>query len=89
MESIRALLGGNIFDQLSPPKVWGLDAEGELNQTYQPSGHPGLWLAIGPFKISRFYSKHLVSLYLVPSAYLVNWWIMQGLRILAQEIGIA
>jgi hypothetical protein len=61
MKSIGALLGDKITEQL-PPKVWGLDAEGELNQTYQSSGHPGLWLAIGYFGIARFFSKHLVSL---------------------------
>ncbi|KAG1734003.1 FAD/NAD(P)-binding domain-containing protein [Suillus lakei] len=58
MKNTRALLGNEITEQL-PPKVWGLDSEGELNQTYRPSGHPGLWFAIGPFGTSRFFSKHL------------------------------
>ncbi|KAG1731658.1 uncharacterized protein EDB91DRAFT_1153973, partial [Suillus paluster] len=58
MKGTRALLGDKITEQL-PPKVWGLDSEGELNQTYRPSGHPGLWFAIGPFGVSRFFSKHL------------------------------
>ncbi|KAG1733994.1 FAD/NAD(P)-binding domain-containing protein [Suillus lakei] len=58
MKATRALLGDNIAEQL-PPKVGGLDSEGELNQTYRPSGHPGLWFAIGPFVIARFFSKHL------------------------------
>ncbi|KAG0691886.1 hypothetical protein DFH29DRAFT_974442, partial [Suillus ampliporus] len=49
---------GTIAEQL-PPEVWGLDSEGELNQTYRPSGHPGLWFAIGSFEFSRFFSKHL------------------------------
>ncbi|KIK35475.1 hypothetical protein CY34DRAFT_782205 [Suillus luteus UH-Slu-Lm8-n1] len=56
--SLVALLGNEITEQL-PPKVWGLDSEGELNQIYRPSGHPGLWFAIGGFSISRFFSKHL------------------------------
>ncbi|KAG1760186.1 FAD/NAD(P)-binding domain-containing protein [Suillus occidentalis] len=58
METTRALLGNEITKQL-PPKVWGLDSEGELNQVYRPSGHPGLWFAIGGFPTSRFFSKHL------------------------------
>jgi hypothetical protein len=40
----------------------GLDAEGELNQVYRPTGHPGLWIAVGQFGAARSYSKHLVSL---------------------------
>ncbi|KAG1724581.1 FAD/NAD(P)-binding domain-containing protein [Suillus paluster] len=58
MKGTRALLGDKITEQL-PPEVWGLDSEGELNQTYRPSGHQGLWFAIGPFETSRFFSKHL------------------------------
>ncbi|KAG1733997.1 FAD/NAD(P)-binding domain-containing protein [Suillus lakei] len=58
MKNTRALLGNEITEQL-PPKVLGLDSEGELNQTYRPSGHPGLWFAAGPFGNSRFFSKHL------------------------------
>ncbi|KAG1744476.1 FAD/NAD(P)-binding domain-containing protein [Suillus lakei] len=58
MENTRALLGNEITEQL-PPKVLGLDSEGELNQTYRPSGHPGLWFASGPFETSRFFNKHL------------------------------
>ncbi|OJA11634.1 hypothetical protein AZE42_04753 [Rhizopogon vesiculosus] len=58
MSTIRALLGDTITEQL-PPVVMGLDAEGELNQVYRPSGHPGLWIAIGSFAIARSYTKHL------------------------------
>ncbi|KIK34271.1 hypothetical protein CY34DRAFT_17836 [Suillus luteus UH-Slu-Lm8-n1] len=59
METARVLLGNEITEQL-PPGVWGLDSEGELNQIYRPSGHSGLWFAIGGFPISRFFSKHLI-----------------------------
>ncbi|KAG2340288.1 FAD/NAD(P)-binding domain-containing protein [Suillus weaverae] len=58
MKTTRALLGNEITEQL-PPEVWGLDSEGELNQTYRPSGYPGLWFAAGSFEFSRFFSKHL------------------------------
>ncbi|KAG2133312.1 FAD/NAD(P)-binding domain-containing protein [Suillus clintonianus] len=57
-KAARAFLGDKITEQLSS-KMWGLDSEGELYQTYRPSGHPGLWFAIGPFVITRFFSKHL------------------------------
>ncbi|OJA15909.1 hypothetical protein AZE42_10095 [Rhizopogon vesiculosus] len=58
MDAIRAVLGDTIAEQL-PPKVWGLDAEGELNQIFRPTGHPGLWFAVGPLGMTRFFSKHL------------------------------
>ncbi|OAX38736.1 FAD/NAD(P)-binding domain-containing protein [Rhizopogon vinicolor AM-OR11-026] len=58
MDAIRAVLGDAIAEQL-PPKVWGLDAEGELNQIYRPTGHPGLWFAVGSLGMTRFFSKHL------------------------------
>ncbi|KAG1730309.1 FAD/NAD(P)-binding domain-containing protein [Suillus lakei] len=59
MKTTRAILGNEITDQLLPPEVWGLDSEGELNQAYRPSGHPGLWFAVGTFGTSRFFSKYL------------------------------
>ncbi|KAG1848306.1 FAD/NAD(P)-binding domain-containing protein [Suillus subalutaceus] len=59
MKTTRALLGDEVTDRLIPPVVWGLDSEGELNQIYRPSGHPGLWFAVGPFGAARFFSKHL------------------------------
>ncbi|KAG2152553.1 FAD/NAD(P)-binding domain-containing protein [Suillus bovinus] len=59
MKTARGLLGDEITDQLSPPEVLGLDSEGEFNQVYRPSGHPGLWFASGSFEFSRPSSKHL------------------------------
>ena len=61
IKGVEALLGDEIVDQLSPPEIWGMDAEGELKQVYQRSGHPGLWFAVGAFGWGRFFSKHLVS----------------------------
>jgi thioredoxin reductase len=58
MKATRTLLGNEITEQL-PPEVCGLDSEGEFNQSYRPSGHPGLWFAAGAFLVSRFFSKHL------------------------------
>lgn len=59
MKATRALLGNEITDQLLPPEVWVLDSEGELNQAYRHSGHPGLWFVMGPFGTAHFLSKHL------------------------------
>ncbi|KAG2118656.1 FAD/NAD(P)-binding domain-containing protein [Suillus discolor] len=59
MKTARALLGNEITDRLLPQEVMGLDSEGEFNQTYRPSGHPGLWFASGGFGSSRFLSKCL------------------------------
>ncbi|KAG1731622.1 uncharacterized protein EDB91DRAFT_1153687 [Suillus paluster] len=61
MKATRALLGDKITDQL-PPDAWGLDSKGEVNQMYRPSGHPGLWFAIGSFGISRFFNKHALQI---------------------------
>ena len=88
MKAARALLGDKITEQL-PPKVWGLDTEGELNQTFRSSGHPGLWFAIGSFPFARFFSKHLVNYFYYQSIYLLINALTQGLQILAQEHGIA
>ncbi|KAG2133297.1 FAD/NAD(P)-binding domain-containing protein [Suillus clintonianus] len=58
LKTAGAFLGDKIAEQLSS-MVWGFDSEGELGQTYRPSGHPGLWFAIGSFVVTRFFSKHL------------------------------
>ncbi|KIJ46897.1 hypothetical protein M422DRAFT_249637, partial [Sphaerobolus stellatus SS14] len=55
--TIREIFGEDIANAVTP--VWGLDEEGENIRAYTPSGHPGLWWAIGDFAISRYYSKSL------------------------------
>ena len=40
-------------------EVWGLNEEGETHGMYRPTGHPGLWYAVGGFNHARFYSRHL------------------------------
>jgi hypothetical protein len=90
MKATRAILGNEITDKLLPPEVWGLDSEGEIKQAYRPSGHPGLWFAMGSFGTARFLSKHLVSyLSLLVDIYLLTNAMVQGLQILARELGIA
>lgn len=39
--------------------VWDLDAEGELNAMWRPSGHPNFWYMGGNLAICRIYSKYL------------------------------
>ncbi|KAI0832304.1 FAD/NAD-P-binding domain-containing protein [Trametes gibbosa] len=56
-DSNAEVLGQEILDQTDD--VCGLDKEGEINGSYRPSGHPGLWFATGDFFISRFMSKPL------------------------------
>ena len=33
-------------------KVWGLDAEGELQGVWRRTGHPRLWIAMGKFSLN-------------------------------------
>lgn len=58
-----SLFGPRITDKIGN-KIWGLDAEGELNNCFRPTGQRGLWIVTGGFQQSRFLSKHLVSAYL-------------------------
>ncbi|ETW79006.1 hypothetical protein HETIRDRAFT_428722 [Heterobasidion irregulare TC 32-1] len=53
-----SLFGPRITDKIGN-KIWGLDAEGELNNCFRPTGQRGLWIVTGGFQQSRFLSKHL------------------------------
>ncbi|OSX58694.1 hypothetical protein POSPLADRAFT_1153512 [Postia placenta MAD-698-R-SB12] len=56
-ESLKEIFGTEIVDSTGVP--WGLDDEGEISNTYRPTGHPGLWYAVGDFGTARFLSKLL------------------------------
>lgn len=56
-EHSRKILGDETIDRTGP--VYGLDEEGELQGSYRPTGHPGLWFGTGDFWNSRFMSKQL------------------------------
>ncbi|RPD55278.1 dimethylaniline monooxygenase (N-oxide-forming) [Lentinus tigrinus ALCF2SS1-7] len=56
-ESNADLFDENVLKRLGP--VSGMDDEGEVNGSYRPCGHPGLWFATGDFLLSRFLSKSL------------------------------
>ncbi|KAK7692948.1 hypothetical protein QCA50_004589 [Cerrena zonata] len=53
----KALFGEDVINGTC--EVYGYDEEGELKGGYRPTGHPGLWYAIGDFWTIRQYSKHL------------------------------
>ncbi|KDQ62745.1 hypothetical protein JAAARDRAFT_76447 [Jaapia argillacea MUCL 33604] len=56
-EYTKELFGDSIISQTK--EVWGLDHEGEINGSYRPTGHSGLWYAAGDFYHSRWGSKQL------------------------------
>lgn len=56
-EVARAVVGDEIADQCSP--IWGLDAEGELNGVWGPSGHDGIWFMAGNLAYARHFSLTL------------------------------
>ncbi|KAJ6606230.1 FAD/NAD-P-binding domain-containing protein [Mycena vulgaris] len=58
-DTMRGVFGDSTMDQVGP--VWGVDTEGELRGCYRPTGHPGLWFAVGEFYQSRAFSKQLVG----------------------------
>ncbi|KAJ3867305.1 FAD/NAD-P-binding domain-containing protein [Lentinula novae-zelandiae] len=56
-DTMKDTFGEETIELTAP--VWGLDEEGEIQGSYRPSGHPGLWFAAGDFFSSRFSSKQL------------------------------
>lgn len=57
------ILGDEIMNKTGDLKIWDMDAEGEFNGVYRPTGHPGLWFAMGVHNEMRYLSKLLVSLF--------------------------
>jgi putative flavoprotein involved in K+ transport len=55
--SARRLLGDEVADRMG--KVWGFDAEGELQGMWRPTGQPGLWFLGGGLAQCRIFSKVL------------------------------
>ncbi|KAJ5793806.1 hypothetical protein N7457_000405 [Penicillium paradoxum] len=55
--SVRKVLGDKVADRCSD--VWDLDAEGEIQAMWRPSGHPGFWYFGGNLALCRIYSKFL------------------------------
>ena len=63
IDNATDLFGKDITKKIGD-QIWGLDKEGEFMNTYRPTGQRGLWFVAGPFAQGRFFSKHLVSLFL-------------------------
>ncbi|EME78986.1 uncharacterized protein MYCFIDRAFT_190065 [Pseudocercospora fijiensis CIRAD86] len=55
--TVRKVLGDKVADRCKD--VWNLDAEGEVNAMWRPSGHPKLWFMGGSLALCRIYSRHL------------------------------
>ncbi|MCE0764564.1 NAD(P)/FAD-dependent oxidoreductase [Pseudonocardia kujensis] len=56
-DQVTSLFGPAVSGQVKD--AWGLDEEGELNGTWRPTGHPGLWFLIGNLAMARYYSRIL------------------------------
>jgi cation diffusion facilitator CzcD-associated flavoprotein CzcO len=54
---VRKLFGPEVADRVGP--VWGLDAEGELNNIARQTPQDGLWFLAGGFPEARIYSAYL------------------------------
>jgi len=56
-ELVRRLLGEAIAERIGP--VWGIGADGELNNMFRPTAQQGLWFMAGSLAQCRIYSQHL------------------------------
>ena len=56
-ENVRDILGPE--DGKKIPRIWGLNAEGELRTAWREIGLSNAWYMMGTFGWGRFYSKHL------------------------------
>ena len=56
-ESVRALLGDEVADQVGP--AWGFDEGGELRNMWKRTAQEGFWLMGGSFAQCRIYSRYL------------------------------
>lgn len=62
--TLQEIFGVDVSERVCA-KVYGVDSEGEGRGTYRPTGHPGLWFAMGDFMKARSTSKQLVSIFRV------------------------
>jgi len=56
-EDIRALFGDEIAERIGV--IWGVGADGEMNNMWRPTAQPGLWFNSGSLAASRINSKYL------------------------------
>lgn len=84
-DTITDFLGKKVLQ--TPPKIWDLDDEGEINGVYRETVHPRLWFAAGGFPETRHMSKGLVGLSIGYKCRELDGCI-QALRIQAEELGL-
>jgi putative flavoprotein involved in K+ transport len=54
---VKRLLGETIANKVGP--VWGLDADGEMNNMWKPTPQKGLWFVGGSFSNCRIFSRYV------------------------------
>jgi putative flavoprotein involved in K+ transport len=54
---VKRLLGEAIANKVGP--VWGLDADGEMNNMWKPTPQKGLWFVGGSFSNCRIFSRYV------------------------------
>ena len=53
----RKVFGDSVADKINP--IWGFTEQGEIRGCWRRTGHPGFWVAVGSFWLSRYYSRLL------------------------------
>ncbi|KAF7334966.1 Flavin-containing monooxygenase [Mycena venus] len=56
-DTVRKICGDAVADRCK--RIWGLNAEGEVNGAWRDLGVPGLWYMMGNLALARFHSKHV------------------------------
>ncbi|KAF7345177.1 Flavin-containing monooxygenase YUCCA3 [Mycena sanguinolenta] len=56
-DTVRKVCGDAVADRCG--RIWGLNAEGEVNGAWRDLGVPGLWYMMGNLQLARFHSKHV------------------------------
>ncbi|KAJ6467908.1 hypothetical protein C8R45DRAFT_1171515 [Mycena sanguinolenta] len=54
---VRKVCGDAVGDKCR--RIWGINAEGEINGVWRDLGVPGLWYMTGNLALCRFHSKHV------------------------------
>jgi putative flavoprotein involved in K+ transport len=57
IELVRRTLGEEMVERIGP--VWGIGADGELNNMFKRTAQEGLWFIAGGLAQCRIYSKYL------------------------------
>lgn len=69
-EVVREILGDAVADKVGA--IWGIAADGELENMFRPTPQEGLWFAGGGFAQARIYSQYVALLIKAREAGLVS-----------------